>query len=244
MQKLSKTEHKIQKLFHKACADFGLLADGDKVLVALSGGKDSMELLRLLAYQQTVYKPKISVSAIHVVMDNVPYETDLDYITEFCKNLNVELYIVHSSFEERENNKKPTCFMCSWNRRKTIFSFAAQEGYNKVALGHHQDDVLVTLLMNMLYEGSIQTMPPSLRMKFYPVTIIRPLCLVPEYMIEQVAESLNFKKQKTKCPYEKATRRNSVSELFKKLESENKEVRHSLWSSMSNINELMLPRCP
>ena len=241
MQILSKIEKKIQKLFHKACADYGLLTDGDKVLVALSGGKDSLELLRLLAFQQKIYKPRIHVSAVHVVMDNVPYETDLSYITDFCEKLDVKLHVVHTSFEERKDSNKPTCFMCSWNRRKTIFNFATQEGYNKVALGHHQDDVLVTLLMNMFYEGSIQTMPPSLQMKHYPITIIRPMCLVPEYMIEQVAGDLAFEKQKARCPFEKETRRNTVTEMFRRMEQENSEVRHSLWSSMSNIYQSMLP---
>ena len=242
MQKLSKLENKIQRLFHKACANYELLSDGDKVLVALSGGKDSMELLRLLALQQIILKPRIMVSAIHVIMDNVPYETDLDYIYDFCKKHNVNLYVKHTSFEELEDSKKPKCFLCSWNRRKTIFNFAMQEGYNKVALGHHQDDLIITLLMNMFYAGSIQTMPPALKMKHYPITVIRPMCLVPEHMIEKVAEELSFKKQKAKCPFENVTQRNTITELFRKMEKMNSEIRYSLWSSMGNIYQSMLPQ--
>lgn len=167
-------------MFRKGCAEYGLLEDGDRILIALSGGKDSLELVRLLAGQQRIYKPHISVEAAHVLMDNIPYETDRSYLSRFCENVGVKLHILHTSFEEREGSKKPRCFLCSWARRKTLFSFATDNGFNKIALGHHQDDILVTLLMNMAFEGSIQTMPPRLTMEHYPVTVIRPLCLVPE----------------------------------------------------------------
>lgn len=189
-------ERKIQKLFRKGCAEYGLLEDGDRILIALSGGKDSLELVRLLAGQQRIYKPHISVEAAHVLMDNIPYETDRSYLSRFCENVGVKLHILHTSFEEREGSKKPRCFLCSWARRKTLFSFATDNGFNKIALGHHQDDILVTLLMNMAFEGSIQTMPPRLTMEHYPVTVIRPLCLVPESLIAAVAETEGLTKLK------------------------------------------------
>ena len=154
---IGKIEKKVQRLFRTACADYRLLEDGDRVLVALSGGKDSLELLRLLGRQQKILKPKIEVEAIHVVMDNVPYVTDKEYLQATCDELGIKFHIVHTSFEEREDCKKPRCFMCSWNRRKAIFTFASDGGFNKVALGHHQDDVIVTYLMNIFYEGAIQT---------------------------------------------------------------------------------------
>ena len=238
---IGKIEKKVQRLFRTACADYRLLEDGDRVLVALSGGKDSLELLRLLGGQQKILKPKIEVEAIHVVMDNVPYVTDKEYLQATCDELGVKLHIVHTSFEEREESKKPRCFMCSWNRRKAIFTFASDGGFNKVALGHHQDDVIVTYLMNIFYEGAIQTMPPALKMKFYPVTIIRPMCLIPEEYVKRIAENYKFKEQIRKCPYEQQTKRTEMAELFKKMERNNPEVRYSLWGSMKNINREMLP---
>jgi len=273
-------EKKIQRLFHRACAEYSLLEDGDRVLVALSGGKDSLMLLRLMGKQQRIFKPHIEVEAVHVVMDNIPYETDHTYIQRFCEEVGVRLTILHSSFEplptpsmvfippsvpplsgdrnprrgsspplgERGGSvsggvlrrQKTPCFLCSWNRRKAIFSFAQERGFNKVALGHHQDDILTTLLMNMIYEGSIQTMPPKLKMKHYPVEIIRPLCLVPEKMIGEEAERLGFEKQKTPCPYDRQTKRKEINDLFYQLEAMNPEARYSLWNSMRNIHPDLL----
>lgn len=234
-------ERKIQRLFRKGCADYRLLEDGDRILIALSGGKDSLELVRLLAAQQRIHKPRITVEAAHVLMDNIPYETDRSYISRFCESLGVRLHILHASFEEREGSRKPRCFLCSWARRKRLFTFAADNGFNKIALGHHQDDILITLLMNMTFEGSMQTMPPRLAMEHYPVTVVRPLCLVPERLITTVAEAEGFERQKTACPYEQITRRQGMTEMFRKLEEMTPEARYSLWNSMRNIHKDLLP---
>ena len=238
---MNKTEKKIMQLFHTACGDYHLLEDGDRVLVALSGGKDSLQLVRLLGRQQKIYKPRIEVEAVHVVMDNIPYASDHGYLTDFCSECGVELHVVHTEFEERAGETKPKCFLCSWHRRKAIFTFATEHGFNKVALGHHQDDVLVTLLMNMFYQGSIQTMPPLLKMRHYPLSVIRPMCLVPERMVSEVAEAEGFRKQLKMCPYEEVTQRKEIETLFHGMEQRNPEVRHSLWGSMKNIYPEMLP---
>ena len=237
---------KITRLFRKACADYSLLEDGDRVLVALSGGKDSLMLLKLMGQQQKILKPRIEVEAVHVIMDNIPYETDRTYIQRFCEDEGVKLTILHSSFARNgaeaptKTKQKTKCFLCSWNRRKAIFTYAKEHGFTKVALGHHQDDILTTLLMNMIYEGSIQTMPPKLKMEHYPIEIIRPLCLVPESMIKEEAQNQGFEKQKTPCPYDRVTKRKEVNDLFHQLEAMNPEARYSLWHSMKNIHPELL----
>lgn len=236
-----KTEDRIRKKFNVACADYGLLADGDRVLVALSGGKDSLMLLRLMAQRARLYRPKIEVEAAHVIMDNIPYETDRSYLRQFCDDCGVKLHILHTSFDESTDHRKTKCFLCSWNRRKILFRFATDNGFNKIALGHHMDDILTTLLMNMTYEGSIQTMPPMLRMEHYPLSIIRPMCLVAESDIKEVAEREGFHKQKTVCPYDTVTKRAAINEVFHTLEQLNPEARYSLWNSMTNIKENLLP---
>ena len=225
-------EHKIQRLFHKACADYGLLEDDDRILVAVSGGKDSLELVRLLGMQQRIFKPRIEVGAAHVVMDNIPYDTDRTYLQEFCQANGVRLNILHASFDESTDRRKTKCFLCSWNRRKALFEYARDNGYNKVALGHHQDDFITTLLMNMTFDGAISTMQPRMPMRHYPLSVIRPLCLVAEKDIREVAMSLGFEKQKTPCPYETKTRRKDINEVFHRLEELNPEARYSLWRAM------------
>ena len=242
------TELRIRRLFGRACAEYRLLEDGDHVLVALSGGKDSLLLLRLMARQMRILKPRITVEAAHVIMDNIPYETERSYIQDYAATLGVKLHILHSSFETKStetganvHRQKTKCFLCSWNRRKTLFEFASDNGFNKIALGHHQDDILVTLLMNMTFEGSVQTMPPMLRMSNYPVSIIRPMCLIPESLIARLAAILGFEKQKTPCPYEEKSRRQDMTEVFHTLEHMNPEARYSLWRSMTNIKPALLP---
>ena len=227
-----KVERKVLKQFNKGCVDYHLLDDGDRILIALSGGKDSLELVRLLAQRSRIFKPQIEVEAAHIIMDNIPYETDRSYIQHFCEENGIKLHILHSSFDESTDPRKTRCFLCAWNRRKTLFEFAVSHGFNKIALGHHMDDILVTLLMNITFEGSHSTMQPSLTLKHYPLTIIRPLCLVHEADIRLVAEELHFCKQKTLCPYEETTRRADMQAIFQQLEQMNPEARYSLWRSV------------
>lgn len=224
--------YELAKRFNKGCTDYHLLQDGDRILIALSGGKDSLMLLRLLAARSRIYRPKIQVEAAHVIMDNIPYETDRSYLQQFCDEAGVRLHILHSSFDESTDKRKTRCFLCAWNRRKTLFSFAVSQGFNKVALGHHMDDILTTFLMNITYEGNRQTMQPSLALQHYPITIIRPLCLVSEADIQAEATQQGFLRQKTPCPYEQATRRTSMNEVLHQLESLNPEARYSLWHAI------------
>lgn len=225
-------EARVRERFNRACVKYGLLADGDRILLALSGGKDSLELVRLLAQRARIFKPHIEVEAAHIIMDNIPYETDRTYLQQFCAENEMRLHLLHSRFDESTDPRKTKCFLCAWNRRKTLFEFAQAGGFNKVALGHHMDDFLTTLLMNMTYEGSLQTMAPSLELKHYPLTLIRPLCMVHEADIRQVAEQEGFHRQKTPCPYEEETRRTTMNQFLHQLESLNPEARYSLWHAI------------
>lgn len=225
-------EKRIQRLFGKACGKYQLLKDGDKVLVALSGGKDSLQLVRLMARQSRIHKPQIHVEAAHVVMTNIPYETDRQYLQQFCEQEGLPLHILTSSFDESTDRRKTRCFLCSWNRRKTLFRFAVDNGFTKVALGHHMDDFIVTSLMNATFEGSFTSMTPKMTMRNYPLEVIRPMCLVHEDMIRTVAEQEGFHKMKTLCPYEEETQRNRMTEIFHLLEKENPEARYSFWHAL------------
>lgn len=226
------TLDRIRKKFHEGCAEYGLIADGDRVLMALSGGKDSLLLARLLAERSRLYRPRFEVEAAHVVMDNIPYETDRSYLEQYCAELGLQLSILHTSFDESTDRRKTKCFLCSWNRRKTLFQYAAERGFNKVALGHHQDDIITTWLMNATFEGQADTMRPCVPMRHYPISIIRPLCLVQEDWIEEVAAAEGFAKQKTPCPYETVTRRTDMNRIFHELMDINPEARYSLWRAI------------
>lgn len=189
-------------------------------------------LTLLMAERARIFKPHITVEAAHVVMDNIPYEADLDFLLSFCHRHGIRLHVLHGSFDESTDPRKTKCFLCAWNRRKTLFQFAVKEGFNKVALGHHQDDILTTWLMNVTFEGNAGTMRPMLQMEHYPLQIIRPLCLVKESDIARVAQELGFVRQKRSCPYEQETRRSDIERLFHQLESLNPEARYSMWKAL------------
>jgi tRNA(Ile)-lysidine synthase TilS/MesJ len=201
-------EKRIRERFVKAFVTYHLLEDGDYVLVGLSGGKDSLCLLEMLGKRAKIDQPKFRVEAIHVRMENISYETSTDYLEQFCKELDVPLHIVTTRFEA--SDKKPPCFLCSWNRRKQLFNLAQELGCNKIALGHHQDDLLHTCLMNQFYQGRFDTMPALLKMRKMPLSIIRPLCMVEESDIRRYAELRGYEKQVKLCPYETASHRDDM----------------------------------
>ena len=227
--------------FAKGVVNYRLIEDDDRILVGLSGGKDSLALLELLARRSRVHKPKFSVVAVHVSMSNIPYQADLEYLKQYAQGLGVEFVHYETSFDPSTDTRKSPCFLCSWNRRKALFTVAKELGCNKIALGHHMDDILETLLMNMTFQGAFSTMPPKLVMKKFDMTIIRPMCLVHESDLEELAALRAFQKQIKNCPYETLSNRTDMKGVLKQLEALNPEARYSLWGSMTNVQEELLP---
>lgn len=229
-----KLERRLVAHFQKALRDFQLIADGDRILVALSGGKDSLCLLELLARRMKIDRPKFTVEAVHVRMENVKYESDASYLTRFAEELGVRLHIVTTRFDDTIATRKPACFLCSWHRRKEIFRLAQELGCNKIALGHHQDDIIHTALMNLFFQGHFTTMPPMLKMDKMPLTLIRPLCMEREDDIAAYAQLRQYEKQTKLCPYEKASHREAMKKLFADIEQSYPEARYSVWNALMN----------
>lgn len=225
----------------KGICQYGLVEDGDRILIGLSGGKDSLALLELLAERSRIYKPKFSVVAAHVVMKNIAYESDLGYLKAFAEERGVPFVCEETSFDPSTDSRKSPCFLCSWNRRKALFTLAKEHGCNKIALGHHMDDILETLLMNMTFQGAFSTMPPRLEMRKFDMTVIRPLCLVHESDLKELSALRGYRKQIKNCPYERDSHRSDMKEVLRRLEEMNPEARYSLWGSMGNVQEDLLP---
>lgn len=242
----SRVEYKlIQKIERKlvqGIREYGLIDDGDHILIGLSGGKDSLALTELLAGRSKLLKPRFKMSVVHVVMTNIAYESDTSYFEEFTRALDVPLYIRETSFNPSTDKRKSPCFLCSWNRRKQLFELAKELGCNKIALGHHMDDVVATLLMNMTFQGSISSMPPLLKMNKFDMQIIRPMCLIKEKDLIALAALRNYKKQVKNCPYESQTNRKVMGEVLKQLETISPQAKYSLWASMSNVDLELLPK--
>lgn len=232
---------RIDKRFSKGVVEYGLIEDGDKILIGLSGGKDSLALVELLARRARVYKPRFSVVAVHVVMKNIPYQSDVNYLREYVESWGVPFVLFETEFDATTDTRKSPCFLCSWNRRKALFTVAKEQGCNKIALGHHMDDILETLLMNITYQGAFSSMPPRLVMKKFDMTIIRPMCLVHEADLMELAQVRGYRKQVKNCPYESQSSRSAMKGILKQLEEMNPEARYSLWGSMTNVQEELLP---
>lgn len=248
--------HRLNERFVKAMATYHLIEDDDHILVGLSGGKDSLLLLELLAKRSRIDHPRFKVEALHVRMENIHYETDTSYLQQFCDSLGVTLHVRTTSFEvfneEAANNEnlkaqisnlkrkqKQPCFLCSWNRRKQMFNLAQELGCNKIALGHHQDDMLHTALMNLTFQGRFDTMPALLRMRKMPLSIIRPLCMIEEKDIKAYADMQGYQKQLKLCPYETNSHRADIKQLYESIEHMNPEARYSIWNALNSDNKLI-----
>jgi tRNA(Ile)-lysidine synthase TilS/MesJ len=241
-------EHRLKERFVKAMATYHLIEDDDRILVGLSGGKDSLLLTELLANRAKIDHPRFSVEALHVRMENIQYETDTSYLQQFCDEQGVKLHLRTTRFEIGEETvndardarrQKQPCFLCSWMRRKEMFNLAQELGCNKIALGHHQDDMLHTALMNLTFQGRFDTMPARLRMRKMPLTIIRPLCLIEEADIKAYAEMKGYQKQKKICPYETDSHRTDIKRLYDEIEQINPEARYSIWRALNAENKLI-----
>ena len=221
-----KLQSRLFKRFHEACCRFSLLQDGDKVLIGLSGGKDSLLLTELLGKQARIFRPRIEVAAIHIRVANRNYISDLSYLQQFCGKAGVPFIVKDTAIVGEE--KKDPCFLCSWYRRKALFDYALEHGYNKIAFGHHRDDILTTALLNLIYVGRFSSIEPSLRLDKMPLTLIRPLCLIDEQDIIAYSQSAGYEKQKALCPFEKHSDRHKMATLLEDLKTFNPDVRSSI----------------
>lgn len=238
-------------------ATYRLIEDDDRILVGLSGGKDSLLLTELLAQRAKIQHPRFTVEALHVRMENIHYETDASYLEQFCDKLGVKFHMATTRFEVLEEKtgedgkssmtdvqssirrkQKQPCFLCSWNRRKQLFNIAQELGCNKIALGHHQDDIIHTALLNLTFQSHFATMPVRLKMRKMPLTIIRPLCLIQESDIQRYAEIQGYQKQKKLCPYETNSHRTDIKDIYAQLERLNPEVRYNIWGALEADNKL------
>ena len=239
-------EKRLNERFVRAMATYHLIEDDDRILVGLSGGKDSLLLLELLAKRAKILHPRFSVEALHVRMENIHYETDTSYLQAFCDDLGVKLHVRTTRFEmgspadarDARRQKQP-CFLCSWMRRKEIFNLAQELGCNKIALGHHQDDILHTALMNLCFQSRFASMPARLKMRKMPLTIIRPLCMIDERDIKAYAELQGYQKQQKLCPYETDSHRTAIKRLYEEMERISPEVRYSIWGALEADNKLI-----
>ncbi|MCF8303686.1 MAG: tRNA 2-thiocytidine biosynthesis TtcA family protein [Bacteroidales bacterium] len=237
---------RIRKKTGRALKQYRLVEDGDRVLAAVSGGKDSLVMLDTLANRRHYLPVKFELMAVHIWMKDLPENADHEFLRSFCEERNIRFRLIeaHSGIANAAGEtlkKKSPCFLCSWNRRKRLFQAAAEQNCNKVAFGHHMDDALETLLMNMTYHGEYSSMPPRLKMLKGEFDIIRPLILTKAKEVEHYAEMIGISSVEPDCPYEERNKREEFREIVGKLAGKHKLAKTNLYKAMSNINRDYLP---
>lgn len=237
-----------KKLFKKLSRKAGLtirehnlLEEGDRLLLGLSGGKDSMILLEILADRIKAFPFKVELFAVHVIPENIAYKVNIPFLEEYCRKLGVEL-ILQKIKPEFNNSGKSPCFICSWERRKAIFELGKKLNCNKLAFGHHRDDALQTFLMNMLYHGSISSMPYSLKMFEGRIELIRPMLDLWEKDLSEYSSLKNFESVQKNCPFEEETKRKYANELLDQMEKENPKAKLNMFMALDNIYREYLPK--
>lgn len=237
-----------EKLFKKICKktgttirDHALIQEGDHVLVGLSGGKDSMILLQALVERRRAMPFEFMIRAAHIEAAGIGYSIDRAKLTAFCDGLAVPLHYLTIEPDFDQDPSKAACFICSWHRRKKLFSLAKELECNKLALGHHRNDAVETLMLNMIYHGSISSLPYSLKMFDGRMHLIRPLMDLDERMLTDYAALNDLVKVEKSCPHETSTRRGAVSRLIKDIEKLHGSGPFNMFKSMDKIFEEYLP---
>ncbi len=225
--------------FTEGLRHFRLIAEGDHVLLGLSGGKDSLALLALLGQAARRSCGRWRVTALHVRIDSVRYESDTAYLEAQAAEAGVPLFVETIHVEPDRKARRSPCFLCAWQRRKVLFDTAQRLGCNKIAFGHHQDDILLTALMNLTYCGTFSTMPARLTMRKFPVTIIRPLCMVREDELRAYALDHALQPVSKVCVYDRVSTRTRVREVFDLQQRLNPEYRYSLWHALIKSGALV-----
>ena len=241
-----KFRKKIWRMFAKAINTYDLVKEGDKIAVCISGGKDSMLMAKL--FQELKLHNKFEFEVKFLVMDPGYSPENRKVIEENARKLNIPITIYESDiFESVYNVEKSPCYLCARMRRGYLYKFAKDMGCNKIALGHHYDDVIETILMGMLYSGQVQTMMPKLHSTNYEgMELIRPLYLIREQDIKSwcryndlhfIQCACKFTDTCTTCNNEENhSKRVEIKELIKTLKQVNPYVEGNIFKSVENVS--------
>lgn len=224
---------RILSLMRKCIDDFKMIDDGDKIAVGLSGGKDSVALATALKLYQRFSPQKFELVAI--IIDLFNGQTDYSKLLEHCESIGLETHVVNSEiynivFEERKESNP--CSLCAKLRRGILNSEGVKLGCNKIALGHHADDIIETFFLSLFYEGRLSTFSPTTYLSRTNVTVIRPLLYVNERNI--IGATKNLPIVHNCCPADKHTQRQYIKELYAHIQKEIPFVKERVHSAILN----------
>ena len=221
----------------KALHRYEMISDGDRILVALSGGKDSMTMMWMLNERLKSIPVQYTLFPVFI---NPGFDDKMQIpLQEYCKSRDISLRVeltddgpVAHSAENREN----PCFLCSWMRRKRLFEIADELKCNKLAFGHNKDDIIETLFINMCYSGEISTMNPAQTFFNGLFTLIRPLAYVDESLTAKFSREQDFPEIINPCPSAVGSKRREIKEMLNGLYRSNKKIKGNIFRAMRNVN--------
>lgn len=226
---------KILSRTRAAVDDYKMIQSGDKIAVGVSGGKDSVMLLKALCDLKRFYPENFEIVAITLDMRFDNQDGDFSSIQKFCEDNNVEYVIKKTDLYEIVFNirkEESPCSLCSKMRRGILHDTAKELGCNKIALGHHLDDAAETFMMNLLIESRIGCFAPVTYLSRRDITMIRPLVYVRESAVEQAVERLDLPVIESKCPANEKTKREDAKVLLRKLSEEYGDVPERIIGAM------------
>ncbi|NPA39448.1 MAG: tRNA 2-thiocytidine biosynthesis protein TtcA [Thermodesulfobacteria bacterium] len=245
---------KVKRFVGKAIFGYNMLSAGDRIIVAISGGEDSLVLAYFLSEWKRMLRVEYELIGVHLDMgfprDEEEYAEGIKWLESFCKELGIRFLYQKTdcgkqAMEVEEKGITSPCFVCSWHRRKHLFRLAEEFNANKIAFGHHQDDLLVTFFINMFYHGELSTILPVQEMFKGKLYLIRPLVFVEKEMIAKFVRQQGWRVLKNPCPYSSKTKRKSIEEFLKEcIYPLGKRVKKSIFNAMFNPKIDYLPKKP
>lgn len=221
----------------KAIHRYEMMADGDRIVVGVSGGFDSLVLAWILKERQTRIPINYDIFAVHI---EPGFDSgSIQALDAYCRDIGIPLRIEYTDYGIRghsTNNRENPCFLCSRLRRKRLFEIADELGCSKLALGHNKDDIIETLFLNMCYTGEISTMLPAQSFFSGRFTVIRPLAFADEKLIRRFAKDQSIPEFVNPCPSASTSKRKEIKTLLENLYASNRKIRGNIFRSLSNVN--------
>ncbi len=227
----------VSRLVGRAVADYDLIKAGDRIAVAVSGGKDSICLMHLLRHRQQLSPQKFEFAAVHVDFDFEDFNPAK--LIEYLDANGFAHHIEKVDSLKGERWEDIDCFWWSKNRRKALFVFAQRMGFNKIALGHHMDDIVETILLNQFYRAEISTMRPSQELFDGLITLIRPLAYAREKDMVTLAQELGIESigGQSKCSNDDTSNRMLIKKMLQEFDAKNPYIVKNIFRSLRNIEK-------
>lgn len=223
------TRKRINKKITRAIREFDLIQEGDKVLIGVSGGKDSLTLLRELALRRKVMSPRFDLESVCFLNDFSSADIPVEFLRKIHQEFDVPLRILDLPVKKRSStDRKLGCYWCSIQRRAALLEEATQGSFDKVVLGHHLDDMIETIFMNMLYQGKLEPMQVKVDYDRFPFALIRPLVYVEEQEIIRYATEMGWQQITCQCDFSQNSIRKTVRQKIEELTKGNPNWKQSI----------------